>query len=105
MMAIYDKTGREIRVGDTLKIFHFIGSRRKKYFMYKQVIDYKEYTTHKLFTVSHLDTKNSVYYLADNEKFYNDIEIVQGYNNKNGELSFEDRPRIIKQNSELLEIE
>jgi len=35
---LYDKRGRQIKPFDVLKMFHFIGSRRKKYFMYKWVI-------------------------------------------------------------------
>ncbi len=35
---IYDKNGRQVFEGDLLKIFHFIGARRKKYYMYKIVV-------------------------------------------------------------------
>lgn len=34
---ILDKCGREIEVGDLLKMFHFTGQRQKKYYMYKLV--------------------------------------------------------------------
>ena len=30
-----DKYGRTIEHGDLLKVFHFTGARRKKYYMYK----------------------------------------------------------------------
>jgi len=36
-MQAYDKTGREIKVGDVLKVFHFVGARNKRHYMYKQV--------------------------------------------------------------------
>lgn len=34
---LLDKHGREIREFAVLKIFHFVGRRRKKHFMYKWV--------------------------------------------------------------------
>lgn len=91
---IYDKTGREIRIGDTLKIFSFIGKRKKHYYMYKYVKDVREFPTHKLFIISHLNQKDEYFHLLIDEKIHSDIEIVQGYNNKDNELSFEDRPKI-----------
>jgi hypothetical protein len=39
MTKAYDKTGREIMVGDVLKVYHFTAAlRRKKHYMYKHVI-------------------------------------------------------------------
>ncbi len=35
--SLYDKNGRPLLIGDVLKVFHFIGARRKKHYMYKQV--------------------------------------------------------------------
>ena len=32
-----DKHRRPLRVGDVLKVFHYTGARRKKYYMYKQI--------------------------------------------------------------------
>lgn len=34
----YDKKGRLVEVGDVLKVYHFTGGRRKKYYMYKLVM-------------------------------------------------------------------
>jgi len=34
---IYDETGRQIKEGDYLRLFHFTGPRNKKYYMYKYV--------------------------------------------------------------------
>lgn len=31
----YDKNRRPVLVGDVLKVFHFIGARKKRYYMYK----------------------------------------------------------------------
>jgi hypothetical protein len=36
-VAIYDTTGREIRAGDVLRVFHFVGRRKKRHYMVKQV--------------------------------------------------------------------
>lgn len=36
-ITILDKKGRKVEHGDLLKVFHFIGARRKKYYMYKIV--------------------------------------------------------------------
>jgi hypothetical protein len=35
-----DKYGREIEEFDVIKVFHFIGARRKKHYMYKIAIKY-----------------------------------------------------------------
>lgn len=43
MDPLFDEHGREIHVGDVLKVFHFIGSRRKRHYMYKQAIRYQEH--------------------------------------------------------------
>lgn len=33
-----DKRGRKIEQGSVLKVFHFTGARRKRYFMYKVAV-------------------------------------------------------------------
>lgn len=43
MLVLKDEKGREIGVGDVLKIFHFIGRNRKRHYMYKQAIRYEEH--------------------------------------------------------------
>ena len=35
MQPLKDEKGREIRPGDVLKIFHFVGARRKRHYMYE----------------------------------------------------------------------
>ena len=37
-IAIYDKRGIPIERGDVVKVFHFIGARRKRHYMYKQCL-------------------------------------------------------------------
>lgn len=82
----FDKTGREIRVGDVLKVYHFTGARwRKRYFMYKQVVG--ECTLGKTpapyLQVSHLSMKpfgekDGGYWLAKDGAVHKNVEIVQG---------------------------
>jgi hypothetical protein len=36
--TLLDKRGREIMRGDIVKVDHFIGARRKRYYMYKQCL-------------------------------------------------------------------
>ena len=88
----YDKTGREIMVGDVLKVFHFIGARKKKYYMYKYVTDLKHFERYSMYIISHLGTDISkTFNLVATGKINSDIEIVQGYGS-NG-IHFEDRPK------------
>lgn len=78
--VLYDKKGREIMHGDILKVFHFIGARFKKHYMYKQVdgIIYlgKEETPY--LVINHLDKSNTNYLERLNGRFLKDYEIVQG---------------------------
>ena len=83
-----DKTGRKIVPGDVLKVFHFIGARRKRHYMYKQAIEYRPHpnSAHGYLKISHLsnvggvgsDTIGETYYLelADG-RVLTDYEIVQ----------------------------
>ena len=79
---ISDKDGKEMRVGDVLKVFHFEGARRKKHYMYKQIVgkvklgmpptDY--------FKVSHLSRDPKEHYLINfSEGHLKDYEIVQSW--------------------------
>jgi len=85
---ITDKHGREIMVGDTLKLYHFTGARRKKYFMYKFVM---EEVGDKFFRLSHLDRHGGSYFMSILGKQRDDIEIVQGFG-PDGK-SFDRRPK------------
>ena len=83
---VLDKTGREIKVGDVLKVYHFQGARwRKHYFMYKQVIGECTLgrTPAPYLQVSNLnmklfDEKDGGYWLAKDGTVHEHIEIVQG---------------------------
>jgi hypothetical protein len=105
--AVYDKTGREILVGDVLKVFHFTEARRKRHFMYKQVVDRiaigRSRKANYLF-VSHLamkerGQKDDGYYLPLNGLVLADYEIVQGL-----EANWHDgRPRVSALRQHLME--
>lgn len=43
MLVLKDEHGREIKIGDVLRVFHFIGARRKHHYMYKQAVRYQEH--------------------------------------------------------------
>jgi hypothetical protein len=94
MKPIYDIKGREIKPFDLIKLYHFTGSRRKKYYMYKWVLQFGDY----LFGM-HLEKP-----IDFNSKFGNFSlsqslidnsygEIIQGSGYEFG-FSFEDRPKI-----------
>lgn len=85
---LYDKYGYPIREYDVLKVYHFTGRRRKKHYMYKWV----RCVNGHLYG-SHLHSDKHDGYLLTQASLKN-TEIVQGYNCKDGELDFKDRPRI-----------
>jgi hypothetical protein len=81
---LYDKKGRQILVGDLLKIFHFVDTAGRKRYMYKHVIKYEPFTKkrHALLKLSHLGAKQdsfSYYHETCDGSVREDIEIVQGF--------------------------
>lgn len=59
-----DRVGNEIHEGAILKVFHFVGSRKRKHFMYKQVGE----TAKGLTKIYHLPiTDEGNYYLIKEE--------------------------------------
>jgi hypothetical protein len=90
MSKIYDKTGREIMRGDIVKVFHFIGPRRKRYYMYKQAAGHNTLGGSQYMKMTHLDINDpddGWHELLD-DKMRPHFEIVQSLDAK-----FEDRPR------------
>ena len=87
MGDLYDKHGIPIKEFDVLKMFHFTGARRKKYYMYKWVREWKG----RLYG-SHLQSNehNGFLLAEENAKL---CEIVQGYDPQGDGLDFNDRPR------------
>lgn len=87
-MEIFDKTGRKIEPGNVLRVFHFVGARRKRHYMYKQAIEYQPHPNSSggYLKISHLnnpggkkpDQIGDTYYLeaADGRKL-NGYEIIQ----------------------------
>lgn len=79
----FDKTGKEIKEFAVLKVFHFIGARRKKHYMYKWV-RLKERGGKKYWIANHLDSeKEGNYYIlracANEQRILIGTEIVQQY--------------------------
>lgn len=99
MKSLRDKTGRKITVGDILKVFHFTGSRRKRYFMYKQVTGVETLgkdNTHSYLKISHLDMTDSYYNELLDGRILEDYEVVQGI----GKDHFEDRKRDLESSTQ-----
>ena len=95
-MDNYDKKGIPIFVGDTLKIFHFIGARRKRHYMYKYV---DRIESGKL-VLSHLNPSAGTYNIPIDGRKSKDIEIVQGYSGlPQGVYDFSGRPKMEKDNA------
>lgn len=98
-----DCKGREILLGDTLKVFHFTGARRKKYWMYKHVVERVMLGTANpkpAYKLSHLNLRPESYYweIIDGRHLVG-AEIVQGYGTDG--TPFDDRPKHSFQNTEI----
>ena len=72
-------------VGDVLKVFHFIGARRKRHYMYKQVVGFRHLgglggsPKVDYFDISHLNMGvDDNYHIGKNEGVLIDYEILQG---------------------------
>lgn len=92
--ALYDKTGREIMAGDILKVFHFVGARRKRHYMYKQALKIEQLGKADFMKIGHLnlyDRDDGYHELLDG-RILRDYEIVQGFGGDG--VSFEDRPKL-----------
>jgi len=100
-METCDKNRRPLRVGDVLKVFHFTGARRKKHYMYKQIVrtqwlgGYGGTPKTLYFFVSHLNLKpesiqdDGGYWVGMAEGLLSDCEIVQCPT-----ADHEDRPKV-----------
>lgn len=93
MSELYDKNGREILIGDVLKVFHFIGSRRKRHYMYKHVVgmDRLGKSNRPHLRINHLNLSDNTNYEPMDGRHLTDYEIVQGYG-EDGK-PFDDRPK------------
>lgn len=90
MGSVYDQNGREIKVGDILKIYHFTAAvRRKKHYIYRQVMiadKFRDGTD--IFRVGYLDLTDDFYTLICDGSRLPDYEIVQSI-----DCSHEARPK------------
>lgn len=79
----FDKNGIPFAIGDVVKVFHFIGARRKRHYMYKQVVAERTWPSGFCCLVfSHLnllptESKDGGFYVAKDGRRYPDYEIVQ----------------------------
>lgn len=80
---VLDCNGREILPGDTLKVFHFIGARRKRHHMFKYVLSvyrHPNWTADSdALRISHLNPQGESYLLLRKGQQEQNYEIVQGY--------------------------
>lgn len=81
----YDENGREIKEFTVIRVFHYIGARKKKHYMYKWV-KLKEFHGQLYWVGYHLcddnDNINSYYQLrfsANKDRILEDAVIVQQY--------------------------
>ncbi len=87
-MNLRDKTGRQIELGDVLKVYHFTGARRKRYFMYKQALGTRTINGTDYAVMDHLDMNAEHYLECCDGRTLNDYEIVQSIDAK-----YQERPR------------
>ena len=81
MTYVIDKNGRDIEVGDVLKVYHFTGRNRRRHYMYKQVVERvnRSDSTLEHFVISHLTEKRQVYILLIEDQYEPNYEIVQSW--------------------------
>ncbi len=87
-MNLRDKTGRQIERGDVLKVYHFTGARRKRYFMYKQAMGVRSINGTDYAVMDHLDMNAEYYLECCDGRTLPDYEIVQSIDAK-----YHERPR------------
>lgn len=92
MTTLLDKNNRQIMPGDVVKVFHFIGARNKKHYMYKIIheLDGHLYGAH-----AHNVHKDGIslgnsYALPRESCRLDDYEIVEGY----GAGPYDTRPKL-----------
>lgn len=91
---VLDKHGREILPGDTLKVFHFFGARKKRHYMYKYVRNvyaHEHWNGVDALVISHLNLRDEAYLELRMGQQLIDHEIVQGYGEDG--TCFNERPK------------
>lgn len=94
-VVVYDRRGIPIERGDIVKVFHFVGARRRRHYMYKQCLGANTYPNceHQYVFFSHLNFADLI---GERDGPYHqwpgshleDYEIVQSL-----KCDHEDRPR------------
>lgn len=78
--SYFDKNGKEIKEFAVLKIFHFTGIRRKRYYMYKWV-KLIEKNNKQYWVAYHLTDDSGRYFflrsIANENRILSNVEIVQ----------------------------
>ena len=74
----HDKNARIIERGDIIKVYHFTGARRKRYYMYKQCLGISNVGASKMMTFGHLNFTDEYYHLSPSENW-----LVNQRNNPN----------------------
>lgn len=87
---LYDKRGVPILRGDIVKVYHFTGPNRKRYYMYKQALGVSRVLNGGtvLFAFDHLDMGKTEPYEERGPRLM-DYEVVQGC-----DIDFNDRARL-----------
>ncbi len=75
MKIFYDSVGNELKPGDIIRMFHFVGARKRKHYMYKKFIGYETYNKVTIGIFNHLDGDGG-FRSRDNE-YQNKIVVVQ----------------------------
>lgn len=91
--ALYDKNRREIRRGDVVKVYHFTGANRKRFYMYKQALGPVRIgggSATEYMRFDHLELKDTSYVEALDGRVLREYEIVQATE----ALWERDRPRL-----------
>ena len=79
----FDKHGVPFAIGDVVKVFHFTGARRKRHYMYKQVVGKRTWPNgYRCWLFSHLNMKpadgaEGGFYISRDGSHFDDYEIVQ----------------------------
>jgi len=71
-----DSVGNEIHDGAILKVFHFVGARGRKHFMYKKVLGKVKKGEFEHFEINHLEGGGS-YFIPSNREILEDCVVVQ----------------------------
>jgi hypothetical protein len=82
-IVVKDKNGVEIKEFNVIKVFHFIGARRKRHYMYKWVRKHKKHPQYLIGVHLTNSVVDDGYILASKpgENILMDVEVVQDYHN------------------------